>query len=48
MSPLIYGLSESALTCPISALCEKNNPPVSEVRDSEISTICLRVFFYMP
>ena len=30
---------------PISALCEKNNPPVSEERDSEISNICLRLFF---
>ena len=46
MNPLIYGLSESAaLTCLISALYEKNNPPVSEERDSEISTICLRLFF---
>jgi len=30
---------------PISALCGKNNPPVSEGRDSEISTICLWLFF---
>jgi len=30
---------------PISSLCEKNNPPVSEERDSEISTICLWLFF---
>ena len=29
---------------PNSLLFTKNNAPVSEARDSEISTICLRLF----
>ena len=45
MSALGYCLSKSTLSGPISALCEKYNPPVSEGRDSEISVICLWLYF---
>jgi len=43
--PIEGCLSKFMLFGPISSICEKNKPPVSEVRDSEISTICLWLFF---